>query len=166
MKKTVVSVIILFALSAQAFGQDIDNVLSRLAKHENVDKISIGSFGMFLAKMVGGAAGGKEAWQGLKGVKSFELLALSDECSAGEKAKIREQLKNLKDDKEYATLMNIKAENNIVRFLIKQKKDTIKEVLMVVLEEENTVVIRLKGSFKESDLATLVEKSSKKGNGQ
>ena len=168
MKKTAVSLVVLLALGMQTFGQDVNTVLSRLSKHENVDKISISPFGMFFVKMAGGVAGGKEALQGMKGIKSFELLTLNDGCSDNERAKIRKQLKNLKDDKEYATLMNVKDGDDFVRFLIKQEKDTIKEILMIVLSGEkdnDTVVIRLKGKFKESDLFDLVEKSNQKKDG-
>ena len=169
MKKTVVSLIILLALSIQVFGQNINTVLSGLSKHENVEKISIGSFGMFFAKMAGGIAGGKEVLQGMKGIKSIDLLTLNNECTDNEKAKIREQLKNLKDDGVYSVLMNVKDGNDMVRFFVKQKKDTIKEILMIVLSgdnDEDTVVIRLKGNFKASDLARLVEKSNQKKDGR
>jgi len=167
MKKRSVTLIILFAIAIHSFGQDVNSVLSKLSKEKNVERISIGSFGMFFVKMVGGMAGGSELWQGLKGIKSLEVLTWSEGYSAVEKEHIREMLHNLKDDKEYATLMTIKDEGEYVRFLIKQEKEVIKEVIIIALEEDDdSVVLRLKGSFRESDLTDLVDKSGKKGNGR
>lgn len=167
MKKTIVILFCIIALSVQAFGQDVNATLSRLSKHENVEKISIGSFGMFFIKLLGGATGGKEVPQGMKGIKSFELLALSDECPSSEKANIWKQLKELKDDAIYATLMYVKDGEDQVRFLVKKEKDTIKELLMIILSHEEAkkdevVVVRLKGKFKENELADWIAKSNKK----
>ncbi|MDR1526316.1 MAG: DUF4252 domain-containing protein [Dysgonamonadaceae bacterium] len=163
MKKTMLSFVFIVALSAQVVGQDVNTMLSKLSKHENVHRIAVGSFGMFFVKIVGGIAGGREALKGMKGIQSLELFAVSDECSAKEKAILREQLQNLKDDREYAMLMQIKKEGDFVRFLIQKEKDAIREMLMVVLSGDDdggeSVVIRLKGHFKESDLAEWVAKN-------
>ncbi|MDR2806365.1 MAG: DUF4252 domain-containing protein [Dysgonamonadaceae bacterium] len=167
MKKTAVSFVVIFAFSMQIFGQNVDKEIARLSKQENVEKISIGSVGMFFTQLLGVSVGGKDALQGMKGLKSFELLALSDECPAAQKTEIWNRLKNLKDDKEYATLMHIKENDNLVRFLVKEEKKDIREILIIILSvEEKAVVIRLKGNFKPSDLADLVAKSNPKGDGQ
>jgi hypothetical protein len=165
MKKTIVVVFCISVLSIQVFGQDINTVLSQLSKHENIEKITIGSFGMFFVKLLGGVTGGEGYPQGVKGIKAFELLTLNDKCPANEKAAVWKQLKELKDDKVYATLMSVKDDEDHVRFLMKKEKDTIKELLMIVLSaKEEVVIIRLKGKFNESDWVDWLTKSNKKSN--
>ena len=163
MKKTMLLFIFIGALNSQIFGQNVNTVLSRLEKHENTEKVSVGSFGMFLVKL----AGGNEALQGMKGIKSFELLTLNNQCPADQKSKIHKQLKELKDDSTYATLMLIKDGENHIRFLINKEKEKVKELILIILSQEEqkneSVVIRLKGKFKESDLADLVAKCNKMG---
>ncbi|MDR2621448.1 MAG: DUF4252 domain-containing protein [Dysgonamonadaceae bacterium] len=172
MKKAVVVFVVVFAWSLQGFGQNVNQVITQLSKNENVETISVGSVGMFFSKLLGASVGGKEGLEGLKGLKSLELLVVKDECPADQKKKIWNQLKNLKDDKEYATLMQVKDGDDFVRFLGKKaEKDTIKDILMIVLSKEENgsedmVVIRLKGQFKASDVAKWTEKRNQKGNGQ
>jgi hypothetical protein len=164
MKRAAISIAFILAWSVQILGQDVHTALTQLSVHENVEKISIGPLGMFFVKMAGGAAGGKEALRGIKGIKSIELLALDDECPAEKKAAIREQLQNLEDDRQYNTLMRIKDGNDRVRILVRKEKKTINEILMIILSDsdDESVVIRLRGSFKESDLADWMAKSNQK----
>jgi hypothetical protein len=159
MKKIGLLGVFIFALSIQLFGQGPDNIMSKLSKSKDMEKISVGSFGMFFIKLVGGVNGVPE----LKGIQSFELLTLSDDCPVDRKKEIRKQLENLKDDDKYSTLLRVKDNEDNVRIMIRKEKDTIKEVFMIVLSKdmEDTVVMSLKGNIKENDLSDLVAKHDK-----
>jgi len=159
MKKIALSFIFIFALSIQLFSQNTSQILSALSKDENVEKISVGSLGMFFVKL----AINFEGIQSLKGITSFELLTLNDECSAKQKQKIKSQLKNMKDDHLYSTLLQVKDNDNNVRIMMKKEKDVIKEVLMFILsdKDDGVVVITVKGKIKESDLADMITEINK-----
>ena len=159
MKKVALSFIFIFALSIQLFSQNTSQILSALSKDENVEKISVGSLGMFFVKL----AINFEGIQSLKGITSFELLTLNDECSAKQKQKIKSQLKNMKDDHLYSTLLQVKDNDNNVRIMMKKEKDVIKEVLMFILsdKDDGVVVITVKGKIKESDLADMITEINK-----
>ena len=159
MKKIALSFIFIFALSIQLFSQNTFQILSALSKDENVEKISVGSLGMFFVKL----AINFDGIQSLKGITSFELLTLNDECSAKQKQKIKSQLKNMKDDHLYSTLLQVKDNDNNVRIMMKKEKDVIKEVLMFILsdKDDGVVVITVKGKIKESDLADMITEINK-----
>ena len=159
MKKIALSFIFIFALSIQLFSQNTSQILSALSKDENVEKISVGSLGMFFVKL----AINFDGIQSLKGITSFELLTLNDECSAKQKQKIKSQLKNMKDDHLYSTLLQVKDNDNNVRIMMKKEKDVIKEVLMFILsdKDDGVVVITVKGKIKESDLADMITEINK-----
>jgi hypothetical protein len=107
--------------------------------------------------------GGMKDIPELKGIESFEIITLSDECSKSQKKEIREKLKNMKDNKVYSTLLQIKKEDDNVRIMVKIEKDVVKEVLLLVIsdKDENLVLMSLKGKMKKSDLSGLVAKYDK-----
>ncbi|MDR0683387.1 MAG: DUF4252 domain-containing protein [Dysgonamonadaceae bacterium] len=164
MKKMVLSFIVLIALCtsscttsrSQSSNQQI---LSALEYSDDVTTFTVGSFGMFLAKL----AGGFDKIPELKGIKSIQILFVKDDSSKKRKEEIKTQIARLSDDSEYVTLMSVKDKDDKVRMLVRQEDDVVKELLLAVVsdEDDDTAVIRIKGKMKLSDVKTLVEERKK-----
>jgi hypothetical protein len=135
-------------------------ILSALADNNHVETISVGSFGMWIVKLFGAF---DEVPQ-LKGIKSCEIMTISNECPEHKRADIKKQMSNLKDDGEFSTLMQVKDKDDLVRMLIRKENDIIKEFLLVVVSgnDDDSTVIRIKGNMSEPDLSQLVEKAKAK----
>jgi hypothetical protein len=162
MKRTVFTFVMMAALSLSVCGQNSNRkILQALADNDDVMKISVGSVGMWLAKLAGALDDVPE----LKGINSVEILTVSDECSSSRKEKIKKQMASLSDDSEYATLMQVKDEGDKVRMLIRQENEVVKELLMTVLSNDgDSVVIRIKGKMKLSDIQEVIKKNKKNEN--
>lgn len=155
MKKKFLYLVLVCCLSFSIHAQNTGKVVDQLFKSESVNKLSVGSCGMFFAKL----AGGIDDIPFVKGAKSFDLVMVKDECSESQKKEFRKNLMSIKDDKEYATLVQVKDNKDHVRIMMRKDKDTIKELLFIVFEDnDDMVVMRLKGNMKESELNGLVEK--------
>ena len=145
------------ALSLSACGQSSNrNILRDLADSDDVTRISVGSFGMFFVKLVGGL----NEVPGLKGINSVEILAISDECSVNRKEAIKKQIAKLSDDAEYVTLMDVKDGGDKVRMMIRQEgDDLVRELLIAVVSNgDDSAVVRIKGKIKLSEIQEMIEK--------
>ena len=170
MRKTVFIFAMLVATSLSVCGQSSNReILMALADSDDVTRISVGSFGMWLVKLAGGLNNVPE----LKGINSVEILTVSDECPKNRREAIKKQIAGLSDDAEYVTLMNVRDKDNKVRFMIRQEDDTVRELLLAVVsydpedKDDDAVVIRIKGKMKLSDIQEMIEKgdiSVKKNN--
>ena len=161
MKRTVFTFIMMAALSLSVCGQGTNRkILRELADSDDVERISVGSFGMWLVKLIGG----KEIPE-IKGINSVEIMTISDKCPPKRREALRKQIAKLSDDSEYETLMQVKEEGNKVRMLIRQEDDVVREwLLAVVSNDDDSVVIRIKGKMKLSDIQEMVEKGNIKIN--
>lgn len=138
--------LILLVMSPWAFGQSIDDLFSSYSKTKNAENVSIGKFLMTFAKPFI-----KDA----KGVDSIHVLDLS-ECSNDVKNEFAGKVRNLKDGK-YETLVRSNEDGEDTRVLICINKQAIRELVVIQTGNESTLV-RIKGKFKQSDIASLVNK--------
>ena len=162
MKKTVFTFVMMVALSLSVCGQSSNReILRALADNDDVERVAVGSIGMWFAKLVSGL----NFVPGLKGINSVEILTVSDECPAKRKEEIKKQMARLSDDSEYATLMQVKDGGSKVRMMIRQENDVVRELLLTVLSnDDDSVVIRIKGKMKLSEIQEMIEKSEKDKN--
>ena len=162
MKRTVFTFAMMVALSLSVCGQSSNrNILRALADNDDVERISIGSVGMWVAKL----AGGLSNVPGLNGIQSVEILSINDKCPRNRKETIKKQIASLSDDAEYVTLMDIKDAGDKVRMMIRQDGGTVKELLLaVVSNDDDSAVIRIKGKMKLSDVQAMIESSEKDKN--
>ena len=162
MKKTVFTFAMMIALSLSVCGQNSNReILRALSGSDDVTRISVGSVGMFFAKMVGAL----NHVPGLKGINSVEVLTVSDECSGKRREEIKKQIAELSDDAEYVTLMSVKDGNEKVRMMVRQDNDIVKELLIAVVStDEDSAVIRIKGKMNLTEIQEMIEKGEIKVN--
>ena len=164
MKRTVFTFVMMAALSLSVCGQSSNReILRALADSDDVERISVGSLGMWLVKLVGG----KEIPE-IKGINSVEIMTVSDKCSPKRREAIKKQIASLSDDSEYETLMMVKDGGDRVRMMIRQDDEIVKELLLVVVsdkkDDDDSAIIRIKGKMKLSEILEMIEKGKIKVN--
>lgn len=162
MKKMMLSFVVLMALFVSSCATSCpqstnQQILSALADNDDVMTLSVGSFGLFFVKMLGGF----EELPALNGIKSVEILSIRDRCPNNRREKIKQQITRLSDDDEYATLLQVKDKEDQVRMLVRQENEVVKELLLAVVSDDDSAVIRVKGKLNLSDVQTMIEKSEK-----
>jgi hypothetical protein len=156
MKKYLFCLVFLFGFILVAPAQNIDQLLKKVAKTENIEKIKIGKFMMSLGKAFGGIGNMPVA----RGIHSMEIYDLSS-CDNGSKKDLAEQFNKLKDGGGYETLIYAKDKSDGVRIMVKKDKDTIKEMIILCMNEHDPTIIRFSGKIKDNDIAELVNKYDK-----
>ena len=146
-------VLLLFA-QTQLFADNINSIFNDFKDCRKAEYVSISPFLMRLGKMFM-----SDKDKGIEDkIKSMKVLDLED-CSRSVKEKFNKSIVNL-DKNEYETLMSAKDENDNVQILIKEKKDIIKELIIVCGGEEDCALILIKGDFKHEDIKELVEQET------
>ncbi len=159
MKKRLVCLwIVLIALMQSVCAGNVQQVFDEFKKVNHADYVSISPFLMKLGMMFAGT--GDETDQIARKVKSLKVLDLED-CSAEVKQRFSQRIARLNED-GYETLMRINDSGEKVNILIKTKKETIREMLIVCNGPEDYCLILLKGKFKASDIDALVEQQTGK----
>jgi hypothetical protein len=156
MKKYLICLVLVIALSQTTYSQSVDKLLNTVSKAENVDKVKIGRFLMFLGKSFGGVGNMPVA----RGVHSMEVYDLSS-CSTNLRQNLTEQIGKLKDGDGYETLISVKEKRNNVRIMMKKKKDVISDMVILCLSDDDPAIVRFSGKIKEADIAELVQKYDK-----
>ena len=164
MKKMMFSFVVLTALCISSCATTCrphsnQQILSVLANNDDVTTLSVGSFGMFFAKMLGAF----DELPALKGIKGVEILSVNNDCPKNRREKIKQQIASLHDDGEYSTLLHVNDKDDKVRMFIRQDDEFVKELLLAVVSHgDDSAVIRIKGKIKLSDVQELVEKTQVK----
>ncbi|HMM03094.1 MULTISPECIES: DUF4252 domain-containing protein [unclassified Dysgonomonas] len=156
MKKYLFCLVLLFGFILAAPAQNIDQLLKKVSKTENIEKVKIGKFMMSLGKAFGGVGDMPVA----RGIHSMEIYDLSS-CDNGLKKDLAKQFNKLKDGGGYETLIYAKDKRDGVRIMVKKDKDTIKEMIILCMDEQDPTIIRFSGKIKDNDIAELVNKYDK-----
>lgn len=153
MKKYFICLILAITIGQISKAQSVDNLLKEVSNTENVDKIQIGGelmkLGLSYANM--------DDTPVTKDINSLEVYDLSS-CNTETKNKIAALVNKLQDKDGYETLMMTKDENDNVRIMAKKKKDTISDLVIICMDENDPTIIKLSGAIKEQDIAELVSK--------
>ncbi|MDR0824432.1 MAG: DUF4252 domain-containing protein [Prevotella sp.] len=156
MKKYLICLVLVIALSQTAYSQSVDKLLNTVSKAENVDKVKIGRFLMFLGKSFGGVGN----MPVVRGVHSMEVYDMSS-CATNLRRNLTDQIGKLKDGEGYETLISVKDKKDNVRILMKKKKDVISDMVILCLSDDDPAIVRFSGKIKEADIAELVQKYDK-----
>lgn len=152
MKKCLFCLILIISFSQTAYSQNVDQLLSKLSKTENIEKITIGRFVMSLGKLFGGVGDMPVA----RGVHSMVVYSLSD-SRIDVKQDFAKMFNNLKDGAGYETLIIAKDKVDAVRIMVKKKKDIITDLVILCMDEADPTFVKFSGKIKEKDIAELVD---------
>lgn len=156
MKKYLFCLTFIFAICLAGHAQNIDQLLNKVSKAENIDKVKIGRFMMSLGKTFGGVGD----MPLVRGIHSMEVYNLSG-CDHIFKDDLANQFHKIKDGGGYETLIYAKDKTDGVRIMIKKKKDIINEMLILCMDKDDPTIVKFSGKMKENDLAELVDKYNK-----
>lgn len=156
MKRYLIGIALIFALSLNSYAQDVDQFLKNVSKTENIDRVKIGRFMMTLGKAIGGVSDMPVT----RGVHSLEVYDLSC-CNNNLRKDFARQINNLEDGNGYETLLMAKSKGDNVRIMIKKKKDIISDMVILCMDDNDPAIIKLSGKIKEKDIAELVNKYDK-----
>jgi hypothetical protein len=157
MKKIVITFICLAFFSQYSMAHDLDRLLKKAAQAENVESVKIGGLLLWMGKMIETT---DDIPDSAKNINKIEVYDLSD-CKADIKQEISREINNLKSDRNYETLIQVREKGKNVKILAKRKKDSIKELLILVSDNDEPVIVRLQGNIKQKDLTALVNKYGK-----
>lgn len=157
MKKFIFCLVLALSLSSVSHAQEVDKLMKKASKAENVYKVKIGGLLMGVTKMCGSF----DDIPQIKGLNGMEVYDLSD-CDEKTKEEIKQEFDKVKDGRGYETLVYTKDSKDAVRIMIKKdKKNTIKEMVFFLMDENDPSIVKLSGKFKEDDIAQLINESSK-----
>lgn len=153
MKKYVLYLILGLFLSLSCYSQNIDQLLRKVSQTETIEKVKINGFMMSMAKMFGEIKDIPIA----KGISSLEVYTLSN-CAPDLKEDFTKLFNNAKEKGSYETLIFVKEEGKGIRIMVKKEKDTIKDMVLLCMEENEPTIIKFSGKIKEKDLTEFVNK--------
>ncbi|MDR0232917.1 MAG: DUF4252 domain-containing protein [Dysgonamonadaceae bacterium] len=154
MKKYLVSIAFIFLLGQSNLfcQQNVGQFINNFSNVDGVEKVKIGGFWMSLIKL----SGKMDGVPVLKGVKGIEVYTLDDNSNEKHK-QFQEEIKFLKDDENYQTLLRVKDGGDDVKIVFKKDGNKIREIIIFCMEETESTIIRLKGKISEKELSKLMD---------
>lgn len=136
----------LFLIAQWSLGQNVKQLFAEFSKTANAECVNLNNLETsFLKPFVK-----SNDIPGLKNMKAVQVIDLSN-CPEEVKQRFAEKVKSL-NDKEYETMVSSNENGERVRVLVKIKKEEISE-LVVITTGDDASLVKIKGSFKQSDLA-------------
>jgi len=126
-------------------------------KYENEDEVTVVNISKSMFNLIPGniKTGNVDIKNIVPKIESMRLLT-SDKSSL--KDKMNADFKDLVDkDKDYEELMRVKSGKSNISFNLKKKGDLIRELIMLVNDEEDFVVIQILGNFLLDDIKKIAE---------
>lgn len=156
--KTKRFLITILALSAVLMANAQANLFEKLSNNKNVTTVYISKalLSMMPADMDMGGAN-------IKGLASkLEKIEIYTSENKEAIALMKAETEFLKKNKGYEALMTVKETDNHVMFYAQQDKDKFKDLLMLVDQPNQSVIIRIIGSFTSEDIQSVMNSSNKK----
>ncbi len=120
---------------------NLDDLYDKVCKVEDGHKISVGAPLMAMARLFVS----KEEARELRPFKSVSVVYL-DDCKEEIKTKWMDKIVNGHFD-DYSLLVSQKDEEGLQQVWVKQKKDIIVRMIVVVQDDESCFMTRIKGKF-------------------
>jgi hypothetical protein len=151
MKKIVLG-LLLVILPIFTFAQTpVEKVFKKYSGKENCTTVTLNKD---LFKLITQFEDQDPELEALKNLELIKIVAIQDAVLSGEFYKeINVELEKL----DFSELMNIKEKADSVKFLVKQKGDIIKEMVMLAGEKEESAFIYIKGDIKPEDISKIAE---------
>lgn len=157
MKRLIGIMALLLALQSVWAG-NVGGVFNEFKDAKHADYVYVSPFLMKLGKMFMRNED-KETYDMVRNVSSVQVLDL-EECSTAVKQRFTRRIARLNRN-GYETMVRVNDEGEKVGILTKTKGDVIREMLIVCSGQDDCVLVRIKGKFKESDIDKLVAQHMK-----
>lgn len=152
MKKSILTLVLVVFLTPIAMAHNLDRLIKKVERAENVEKVKVSGFLLSLGKILGATSDLPAAVQSLSKIEVYDLSS----CHASIKKELSLEIEKFSSDKDYETLLQVKEKKEHIKILLKRKKNTIKELLILVADSQEPSIIRLHGNIKQKDLNALI----------
>lgn len=153
-------IIMMILISQSAFAININSIFGEFKEEKKAEYVRIPRFLIWVGKCF---SDDKEDKEILGKISSIKVLSLEG-CNENVKKRFSKRVSHLNDD-NYDILMKVKENDQLVTVMTKQKKNTIKE-LVIVCGGDDCALISIKGNFNEKDISLLVEQETSKRHGR
>lgn len=151
------ALICLLFLAQSTFAGSIKDIFKEFKKIENAEYVHIPRIAM---RMLTAFSGDDEFMPHIKRVRILTLK----KCDEKKVARLLQKTKELKQQ-GYDPYVKIKEDNENMSVLIKEKRNTIREVVLVMADGQEHCLIQVEGKFKMEDISGLSVKVTPLGHG-
>lgn len=151
------TLICLLFLAQSTFAGSIKDIFKEFKKTENAEYVHIPRIAM---RMLTAFSGDDEFMPHIKRVRILTLK----KCDEKKVARLLQKIKELKQQ-GYDPYVKIKEDNENMSVLIKEKRNTIREVVLVMADGQEHCLIQVEGKFKMEDISGLSVKVTPLGHG-
>lgn len=165
MKKFIVFFILILAGTHIATAQELDGLMKEVAKNEKaqrqvVDKAMLGT-SMAQAQAQDPTGNLKSKMPSfMQKIDSIQVVTL-EEDAPDTRNMVLNTLNSFKDDDTYSTLVRVKDGEDNVRIIAKRNGETVSDVYIFVMDEEDIVLVKMSGKLEQSDLEDIVKEQTK-----
>lgn len=161
MKKIIISLALSFFVVVGSYSQNIDKLITELAQERGADNVKVDGFLLSLAKpFISTKINDKETLAICNGVKSIQVIDISGSDETV-RSNYVSKLNQIQDIDGYETLIRVKEKGEDVRIIMKCKKDKIKELYILSIDENDISAVKLTGNIKRKDIEKLAAKYDK-----
>ncbi len=153
--------LLLFCVCCMSFAQNVDGLLDKFSSEKNAECVKVSRLIMSLGSMFVGQD--EDAWI-LRKIKSIRVLDL-DDCQTNVKERFHREVDKLCFN-GYDELIRVNDEGEKVRVLMRMKKETICELLLVCAGKEDCAIVQINGKFTKDDIDKLVNQETGKKHGR
>ena len=155
MKKTIISLLIMF-VSASAIAQTPDELFMQYKGKKNAEYVHLGRLLFTLVKpLVNHHADDPSARKVMRCIKSMRVLNL-EECSQKVRQQFTQSAKGL-TTKGYEPIVSSNSDGERTLILVRQKKNSIRELLILNTSDEDCTLVQLKGKINPDNVSDIIK---------
>lgn len=155
-------ILLLFCVCHMSSAQNVDRIFDEFKSEKNAECVKVPRFVIFLGSIFAGQED-EDAWI-LKKIKSIRVLTL-DDCQTNVKERFHQEVYKLFLN-GYDELIRVNDKGEKVLVLMKMKKKTICELLLVCAEKEDCTTVQINGRFAQNDIDKLLAWGTEKKYGR
>ncbi len=154
MKKLILSLMIMVAC-ASAQAQTPGNLFRQFKGAKNAEYVHLGKLALALMRPFIKDDEDEDARTALRCIRSMKVLDL-DDCTAEVKHSFAQKAKNLKTS-GYEVLVRSNEKDESALILFRQKKNVIRELLILSADDDSCSLLQFKGRIKPGDVEKLMK---------
>ncbi|GJM35763.1 MAG: hypothetical protein DHS20C18_47640 [Saprospiraceae bacterium] len=152
MKNSIVITTLLLVLPLLSYSQD-QNILQFYEKYQNIEEVTNITLQGWVLKMASEFSDEAEVSQILNKITKLRVLVMEGGNLVSQQ-ECRDLVKKVKQNR-FEDLMQIRDGGQVIEFLIREDKETITDVLVLISGDDQFVLLSLEGALKFSDLNNL-----------
>ena len=154
MKQLFFSLLIIVLTSASVCAQTPGDIFARYKTEKNAEYTHVGQLLFKLIRTFANHEDDLAARTAIHSIRSIRSLDLED-CSDKVKQQFRQSINNLRT-KGYEEIVNSNIDGERALVLVRQKKNTIRELLLLNAGDDDCTMVQIKGKIKPNDVSNII----------